>query len=245
MTEPHLSVARPSGGLAVATCVLLSLSCVAIGLVGATEWMELGLVQQVIAGGEVTEDQVTANDIRQGLAALLMLGGLLTTAVVFLVWIFHANKAARALGAEGMSITPGWSVWWWFVPFANLVKPYQAVGEIWRASTPDPAYVGGNWRESPSTPMLPAWWACWIISGIVSNLATRAQLRSEDAETYLTSIKFSLGADVIQIVAGMLLIQIIRGITSRQQALYGVLAEASAVPDEAGAQAPGWESIGN
>src|SRR5262245_61248809 len=76
----------------------------------------------------------TANDIRQGLIGLVQFIVVVTSAVLFLRWIHRANWNARALGAQGMEFSPGWSIGWYFVPFANLWKPYQAMREIWRAS---------------------------------------------------------------------------------------------------------------
>ena len=39
-----------------------------------------------------------------------------------------------ALGANNLKYTPKWAVGCFFVPFLNLVMPYQVVREIWKAS---------------------------------------------------------------------------------------------------------------
>ena len=54
------------------------------------------------------------------------------------------NCNVRALGANDLSISPGWSAGWFFVPFANLVKPFVAVREIWNASDSDPRDVSAS-----------------------------------------------------------------------------------------------------
>ena len=54
----------------------------------------------------------------------------ITAVVLYCIWIHRANRNARALGTQGMRFTPGWCVGWWFIPFMNLYKPYQAVSEI-------------------------------------------------------------------------------------------------------------------
>lgn len=62
-----------------------------------------------------------------------------------------------------MTISPGWSVGWFFVPFANLVKPYEGVKETWRASH----QTGGLYEEAESE-LLPWWWGLWLLTNILS-----------------------------------------------------------------------------
>jgi hypothetical protein len=70
-----------------------------------------------------------------------------------------------------MEFTPGWAVGWFFVPFANLVKPYQAVAEIYRASNPDadPDF----WAVSEVPAYLRVWWVSYLASNIVRTLNSR------------------------------------------------------------------------
>ena len=84
-----------------------------------------------------------------------MLLGLATlaTAIVVSRWIHLANSNARALGARKMAFTPGGAVGWYFVPIANLWKPYQAMREIWKASA---GPLG--WQRRPVSALLPCWW---------------------------------------------------------------------------------------
>jgi len=51
--------------------------------------------------------------------------------VIFLRWIYRTNKNLHVLSSEHMTFSPGWSLGWYFIPVANLFKPYQAMKEIW------------------------------------------------------------------------------------------------------------------
>jgi heme/copper-type cytochrome/quinol oxidase subunit 2 len=74
--------------------------------------------------------------------------GLLSLAVivVFLIWQNRAAKNTLALNTNSLSISPGWAVGWWFIPFASLVMPFLSINEINNGSKPenaiDPAYGG-------------------------------------------------------------------------------------------------------
>jgi uncharacterized membrane protein (DUF485 family) len=82
-------------------------------------------------------------------------------------WIYLTNANAHLL-SDDMSITPGWSVGWFFVPFANLVKPYEGVKETWRAS-----HHSGGLHEEAESRLLPWWWGLWLLTNILSTLSAR------------------------------------------------------------------------
>jgi hypothetical protein len=98
--------------------------------------------------------------------AILLLPGM----VLFLVWIRRANINADALVRSRMEFTPGWAVGWFFVPFANLFKPYQAMAEIYRASDPkaDPDY----WSLTEVPRYLMLWWLSYLGFNAASNLSS-------------------------------------------------------------------------
>jgi hypothetical protein len=79
-------------------------------------------------------------------------------------WIYRASSNAHAISHE-MTISPGWAVGWYFIPFANLVKPLHAMREIWWASHEG----SGSFEEN--APILAWWWGLWLTTNIASNMA--------------------------------------------------------------------------
>ena len=67
-----------------------------------------------------------------------------------------------------MTISPGWAVGWYFVPFANLVKPYQGMKEAWMAS-----HFRDNWHGEPTPALLVWWWGLWLVTNILANISFR------------------------------------------------------------------------
>ena len=115
--------------------------------------------------------------------ALLILG-----IVLFCVWVRRANMNAEDLVPSGLEFTPGWAVGWFFVPFANLYKPYQVVAEIYRASNPDsdPDY----WKISEVPSFIPLWWVSYIAFNVVRNVNSRIPAGQGEG---LTVAEFALG----------------------------------------------------
>jgi hypothetical protein len=144
-----------------------------------------------------------------GLASLLALASRVSSWITVCVWTYRAAANLRGLGRWGMTNTPGWCVGWYFVPFANLVKPVQALSEIWRAS--DSESGEGAWVSSPSTPLLGLWWGTYLLGGVIS------------WGTFLTrqdpSVAGTIGivACAFNAVAALSLVSIMRGIGRRQE----------------------------
>jgi hypothetical protein len=143
--------------------------------------------------------EAEASDLRQRIVALVQTVVKVASGVAILMWIFRANKNARALGAD-LEISAGWSVGWYFIPIANLWKPYQAMKQIWQASV-NPRY----WGAQDRSPLLPWWWFFWLVSGWAGNIAFRFQLRAiaENANVADT-VAAQMSADVAYVVSDLL-----------------------------------------
>lgn len=106
-----------------------------------------------------------------GTAVLLLLVSISGLAL-FLAWLYRANDNAWELGAEDLQFTPGASVIWFFIPFFNLYKPYQALAELYRASFPEAE--ADEWALVPVPRWLTLWWILWVGSYVIGLLARGA-----------------------------------------------------------------------
>jgi hypothetical protein len=77
---------------------------------------------------------------------IAMLAGLaaVVSGIVFLRWTYVVASNAHALVSH-MDVTPGWAVGWYFIPIANLWKPYTSLKEIWEATGPREGSLVGAW----------------------------------------------------------------------------------------------------
>jgi hypothetical protein len=144
-----------------------------------------------------------------GLASLLALAARVTSWVAVCVWTYRAAANLPALGRYGMANTPGWCVGWYFVPFANLVKPVQAMSEIWRAS--DPESGEGAWLSSRSTPLLALWWGPYLLAGVIA----WGSFLTRDVPSVAGSI--GIVTCMFNALAAVSLVAIMRGIGRRQE----------------------------
>ncbi len=197
-------------------CLLLDL----VGVFSDVAERELLLIfQRVSTITASLEHKVQANDSRQALIGLAQLLAFLTTAIVFLRWWHRAYRNLTWLGASKPRYTPGWAVGYWFVPFLNLLRPYQIAKELWIGSAPRAAAI--QQPPSPSTAVVAAWWAVWILNGFVGQLLLRAALKTELADPTLADLlrtnATNIVGDVGGVISAALAICVVRGIDIRQE----------------------------
>jgi hypothetical protein len=88
---------------------------------------------------------------------------LIVCGILFFVWSYQAMSVAHEL-TPTLTISPGWSIGWYFVPIATLWKPYEAMREIWAGSASDN-------ETAAHAPLIGWWWAAWIVRGILGGVA--------------------------------------------------------------------------
>ena len=189
-----------------------------IGLAAIALWsdsLELKLLNDFENGTYSNEKEVEeaaeANDNRQALVGGVAFIAYITSGILFLVWIHRANYNARKLGAQDLQFTPGWCVGWFFVPFANLWKPYQAMKEIVKAST-NPA----EWRSQSDDPLVGGWWALFIISAIVSHFSLRLALDAQEINDFIFANKVDMIAIAVDIPKMIVVLMLVGKVYSRQ-----------------------------
>jgi uncharacterized protein DUF4328 len=122
--------------------------------------------------------------------------------VMVSLWVHRAYANLEPLGRRG-SRSPALAVGWFFIPVANLWKPYQVVAELWS-------------KTLGSVPhgLLGSWWACWLAGIVVGNLQMQVSLReTSDPASHTVPLLLSFASDAIWIGAALLLIRIVRAVT--------------------------------
>lgn len=146
------------------------------------------------------DEVLLTSDLVNGLIGLGQVILAIVLGVFFLRWIYRVNQNLHVLSERPLEFTPGWAVGWYFIPFANLYKPFQVMKEIW---------IVAHRGESPERSLLNQWWTLWIISQFLGRLAFRIALRAEGREGQtLSNLSFivSDGFDVALIVVALMLV---------------------------------------
>ncbi|NNJ24688.1 DUF4328 domain-containing protein [Alienimonas chondri] len=126
---------------------------------------------------DTLQSDAEAMGVAMGGAAVLMLLIFLVTVVCFCFLTYRAGANAHRL-ARGLEHDAGWAVGWYFIPILNLVRPYQAMAEFFRASRPrSEGGVPERWQDNAVPGLLGVWWGLWIVAGLLGQIAGRLAMQ--------------------------------------------------------------------
>ncbi|SEH20139.1 protein of unknown function [Sphingopyxis sp. YR583] len=165
-------------------------------------------------GGVISLDEVELSPPAQLYAsvALLSVAVTIATIIFFSMWIYRAAANVAAAEVVGFDYTPGWSVGWFFIPIANLVKPFQAMRQIWNASHGHRADALDHGNG-----LLTIWWATWLVSNIANNISTRLSLRADTIDDAQLATMFGIVGSVVSLILYPSALRLVDRITIAQR----------------------------
>jgi hypothetical protein len=139
----------------------------------------------------------------------------------FLLWFRRAYRNLPALGADDLSASATEAVLSFFVPVVNLFRPYQLTKEIWRGS--DLSALDPEQKVVFSSALVGYWWTFLWISVVLRIIAWFANRYTGQAGNTLVAgeaivaIWFSIGATLMQMIAALLGLHVVKTITTNQE----------------------------
>lgn len=185
----------------------------------AAEHIQFGNYQDYFNG------DVNAAEKSENMGSLILsIAGIYLIAFILAIiavcsWVYRANQNLHLANLENIKHTSGWSVGWFFIPFANLVKPVQVLGEIEKGTNNIPEeFTSTSWQGQKTDSSVTLWWSCYIISGFLSNISTRIfdeiNLESND---YTLISGFEFASVFLLVISGIMLIKVVTKVTEIQE----------------------------
>ncbi len=172
------------------------------------------------SGVDVTQLEATGLAMADFALSLLHFGVRVLLFVLFLMWFQRAYRNLPALGKEDLSSSSTEAVLCFFIPFLNLVRPYQLAQEIWRGS--DLSAVDPKQKVVFSSALVGWWWVFLWISILLRMAAWYTNRYTGLAGNVLVSgealvaVWFSMGAVLMQMIAALLGLHVVKTITTNQ-----------------------------
>ena len=202
---------RPTRRIADAVVALLIMQMLLLGVETLALLNRIRLLESAREGHFVTLAEAEQADNRVGAAGVVWLVVFVVTAIVWCVWQHRAQRNAIELADGKLEFTPGWAVGWWFVPFANFVKPFQTVRELWKAS-----HGGHNARVVATWSAIGWWWGLWLSAGVLGRIIVRVG-SPNDLSGFVRHDTWEIVANGIIVVAAILAIMIVRSVVALQE----------------------------
>jgi len=183
--------------------------------------MQISLLNSYFVYSEFSYDVFSVladkNDTR--IEIINFIYALLLVSSIFIIgrWIYLSAKINKLLEIKGLKYTPAWSVGWYFIPFANLFRPYQALKEIYKAS-----FNKEDWENEEIPSSFGAWWTTWIIFNLFANASMRMWYGLGEDMSYedLNIMSYlDICADFLQIICSLALLNIVDVISKNHQSI--------------------------
>lgn len=208
-----------SGTIRARVCIGAFAFMILVNLTGlfamANQWK---MLQSARNGREIPTLEANASDLHVTIVGFIEIAMNLVLAITFLSWMHRAHANLPALGARELQFTPGWAVGWWFVPFANLVKPCQIASEIWRASDPDTVGQSGSaWKSAPGSILIGGWWLMFLLARFASRFLGMGGKSIQTLDDALNLTAGGIVVELICIAAAVLAILVVHRTNDRQE----------------------------
>jgi hypothetical protein len=155
---------------------------------------------------------------------------LLGTAILFLFWFHRVYSNVAAITGQTTRHAPKWTIWGFFVPFLNVIRPQQIMRESWDAML---QHWLRNTTESVARiprDLVNVWWGLFILTRLAEYFAARIEWRAEVASDMLVAVRAAQVANAIDALAAVVAILLVRNVTSLQR----LVMSAPAVPASLG-----------
>lgn len=132
------------------------------------------------------------------------------------IWTVRAAKNVRVFGAKSLMHPPASMVWWWFVPVLNLIRPHQAIVEVWKASVAAARGRSEAWASVPAPKFLLLWWTLTLISVVMVPVTWWQGAASFSHEVAKANTVMQGGACVVEMTAAVLALVVVASISRMQ-----------------------------
>ncbi|MGW7443069.1 DUF4328 domain-containing protein [Kitasatospora sp. NPDC054795] len=146
----------------------------------------------------------------------LQVVALVASAVTFVIWFHRVRVNAEVFDPRGHRFRRGWAIGAWFTPVVALWFPRRIAGDIWQAGArPD---ASGVRPQLPQT-LLNLWWATFWISNVTGRVGSQylGSASAQYADGYQQAVGWLIASDLLLVVAAVLAVLVIRGLTAMQE----------------------------
>ncbi|WP_307661551.1 DUF4328 domain-containing protein [Streptomyces sp. V1I1] len=151
-------------------------------------------------------------DVLIGYAGRLQTALMGVTAILFIAWFRRVRFNAGVFAPDLQQRGPGWAVGGWFIPIGNLFIPRGIAANIWAASRQDPYATR---KQEPHT-VINIWWIAWLAANLLPQVASSQYDSSRTPDAYKAAGTAFIVADLVDIVAALLAILVVRRLTRMQ-----------------------------
>jgi len=199
---------------------ILWIICI-LNLIGViSTYFEFQLLTRIRDGYDFSEQEALANDLRQGLIGIFQFIAQITSIVLFLNWFRRAYGNLHRIGTSSLEYSETMAIWGFIIPFVNLYRPYKIAKEIAVETKNKVVEIVPDHEPSFNSSIIGFWWAMFLLTGFVANIAFRLFQQDDTIEQVIISTQTYMLADLIDLIAAIVTIIMIKEISRYELLLF-------------------------
>lgn len=164
----------------------------------------------------VSNSTIEANNFRVSLFSRIYLIVFSISAVFFIKWFRRAYFNLHLISKK-LSFSESSAVSSWFIPFLNLVRPYQIMDELFLQTLVCINETEIYKKKYKNT--IVYWWVCWVASFVLSNVIAIYFNYFSDFEVLKSLIIILLLCNVLSFFSGFFVIKLINNYSNLETKL--------------------------
>jgi hypothetical protein len=150
---------------------------------------------------------------------------LILVIVFFIRWFRRAYYNVHAIPGSYVSFSEGWAAGSWFVPFLNLVRPFQIMRDIWVETQ---RVITHRLQGNQPVTLVGIWWAAYLVHVIFDSFFTRNFRNPQNVDEWVTATEVQIVSNVLNIAGAIMAIVLVK----KMQVFERELWEEAQQPDD-------------
>ncbi len=201
--------------------IIFSIIIVVLIIAIISETLELSLLEKILNGKNLTQNEINTSDLRSGIIAVIQAVTYLISIFLFLNWFRRAYGNLLRAGIK-TKYSEKWAIWSFLVPIISLFRPYLIMEEIWTETQKAIKLRDHKFYANYNTTPIFFWWILFISSHLVGNYILKKVLKEETIEEMIIITKAYLISDVIHIIEASIVMLIIYRISIMENMLFSL-----------------------
>lgn len=197
----------------------------------ASDFFQYQLLQKANAGGIITPESASANDMRQQIIAIAYTLTFIISSVTFILWFRRAYNNLHQRNSF-LSFSEGWAAGAWFVPILNLFRPYQIMRELYVETKKILADHEIIYMQKLPVKLLGIWWAFWICNGVSSQVVLRLSRSAETISAIQVSTVASMIDNIIGVTLALVTVKVIKNYADVEPLLMDISEQPESVAEK-------------
>ncbi len=178
------------------------------------------LFRRYDGGGGVSDQEFDLSDSFILITAIVQFLIYITSVFLFLYWFRRAYTNLERIEESLPNTNNNMAVWSFFIPIANLFKPYYIMEEVWEKTQELIARLREDFRVDYSNLWVRLWWAFFFVGKAAQQYAFRVEDKAVELSQYITANNLYILASLVEIVSAWVVLVLIAKISEFESILF-------------------------